>query len=211
MKKVYFVRHGETASNVNRSWQDPAEPLNETGEAQVTVVAKRLKALTFDKMIVSTIPRAIQTAEAIVAENNMPYELSDLFREIKPPTSLIGATHSNDAESVMSKFKVARVEFASDEAWYFEDEENATDFLNRIKKSLDYLAELPEDNILVVTHGGYLRCCLGLIITGGDCIASDMFKFTNTAKMTNTGITVLEYKDSNWILNTWNDQAHFAE
>lgn len=211
MKKVYFVRHGETASNLNRSWQDPNEPLNETGEAQVAVVAKRIKTLTFDKMIVSTIPRAIQTAEAIVAENNMQYELSDLFREIKPPTSLIGAAHSSDAESVISKFKVARAEFAHDETWYFEDEENATDFLNRIKKSLDYLSQLPEEHILVVTHGGYLRCCLGLVITGGDCTPRDMYKFTNTAKMTNTGITVLEYKDSNWVLNTWNDQAHFAE
>ena len=23
--------------------------------------------------------------------------------------------------------------------------------------------------------------------------------------------TVLEYNNSNWVLNTWNDQAHFAE
>ncbi len=211
MKRVYFVRHGETASNVNRSWQDPGESLNENGQEQVTVVAKRLKELKFDKMIVSTIPRAIQTAEAIVSENKMPYELSDLFREIKPPTSLIGAIHSSDAESVMSKFKVARVEFAHDEAWHFEDEENATDFLIRIKKSLDYLSKLPEENILVVTHGGYLRCCLGWVITGGECTARDMYKFTTTAKMTNTGITVLEYNNSNWVLNTWNDQAHFAE
>ena len=211
MKRVYFVRHGETASNVNRSWQDPGESLNENGQEQVTVVAKRLKELKFDKMIVSTIPRAIQTAEAIVSENKMPYELSDLFREIKPPTSLIGAIHSSDAESVMSKFKVARVEFAHDEAWHFEDEENATDFLIRIKKSLDYLSKLPEENILVVTHGGYLRCCLGWIITGGEFTARDMYKFTTTAKMTNTGITVLEYNNSNWVLNTWNDQAHFAE
>ncbi|MBY0538280.1 histidine phosphatase family protein [Patescibacteria group bacterium] len=211
MKRVYFVRHGETASNVNRSWQDPTEILNEKGQEQVTVVAKRIKSLTFDKMIVSTLPRAVQTAEAIVLENNMKYELSDLFREIKPPTSLIGAVHTDDEESLMNKFKIARAEFADDEAWRFEDEENGTDFLNRIKKSLQYLRDLPEENILVVTHGGYLRCCLGLVITAGDCTARDMYKFTTTAKMTNAGITVIEWNDSNWVLNTWNDQAHFAE
>lgn len=211
MKRVYFVRHGETESNVNRSWQDPNEPLNENGQKQVNILAKRIKNLKLDRMIVSTIPRAVQTADAIVLENDMKYELSDLFREIKPPTSLIGATHTDDEESVMSKFKVARVEFAHDETWRFEDEENGADFLNRIKNSLEFLAELPEENILVVTHGGYLRCCLGLVITAGDCTARDMYKFTVTSKMTNAGITVLEYNDSSWLLNTWNDQAHFAD
>lgn len=211
MKKIYFVRHGETQSNIDRSFQDPEELLNERGLAQAEILAKRIKSLRIDKIIASTMPRAMQTADAIIKENNMTYETSDLFREIKPVSSIVGAPHSDNPESLLVKYKRARELHAGDDSWHFEDEENPADFLKRIKDSLLHLASLPDEKILVVTHGMYLRCCVGYIINAGRCKPVDLLTFKDTLKMTNAGITVVDYKEKNWVLTTWNDYAHFAE
>ncbi len=211
MKKVYLVRHGETNSNVSRAWQDPEEPLNDTGLAQAEQVADRLRHLKVDRIISSTMPRALQTTEKIVAAQGMPFETSDLFREIKVPTSLIAAPFTEVTETPQQQFIAERVAHASEADWYFEDEENPTDFLLRVKSALAFLTEQSEDTLLVVTHGGFLRCALGYIITEGTCDATDVYRFLKTIKTTNTGITVLEFSEGMWTLRVFNDHAHFAE
>ena len=45
MKRIYFVRHGETNGNVGGYWQGPQEPLNVRGLQQADVVAERAKGL----------------------------------------------------------------------------------------------------------------------------------------------------------------------
>jgi len=211
MKRVYFIRHGETASNVSRVWQDPSEPLNDKGLSQAAQVAERVRHLKIDRIIASSMPRAIQTVNEISKATSIPYEISDLFREIKIPSSLIGAPHTIDPLSPQCIFRKLRIENAADANWHFDDEENPTDFLQRIKTALHYLEEQPEDNLLVVTHGGCLRCLLGYVVTAGSCDAVDVYRFFKTVKTINTGITVLEFSDDGWVVNTFNDHAHFAE
>jgi 2,3-bisphosphoglycerate-dependent phosphoglycerate mutase len=210
-KKIYLVRHGETNSNVSRAWQDPDEHLNDNGLAQAELVATRLRHLKVDRIITSTMPRALQTTEKIVSTMGLSYDTSDLLREIKVPTSLIAAPFTEEAGTPQQQFISQRLAYASDATWHFEDEENPTEFLFRVKSALKFLTEQNEDSLLVVTHGGFLRCVLGYIITEGNCDATDVYRFFRTIKTTNTGITVLQYDEKGWVLRVFNDHAHFAE
>ena len=64
---LYFVRHGETDENVQQIIQGQLIdcPLNERGIAQAERVAQRLADFDFDRIYVSTLRRARQTADAI--------------------------------------------------------------------------------------------------------------------------------------------------
>jgi broad specificity phosphatase PhoE len=42
---VFFIRHGQTAEEVDKKPQLPETPLNETGKEEMRQVAKRLKQL----------------------------------------------------------------------------------------------------------------------------------------------------------------------
>lgn len=65
---TYLIRHGETALNASRILQPADTPLNADGLAQARALAKRLRDHPIDAIITSDLCRAVQTAEAILAE-----------------------------------------------------------------------------------------------------------------------------------------------
>ena len=139
MKRIYFVRHGETNGNIGGYMQNPGEPLNEHGLRQADVVAERVKGLTVDRLIASTMVRAHQTAEAIAKASNLTIELSDLFREIKEPTSVYSDSAETADQGLIERFLQARMVNVGDANWHFEDEENPYEFFERIKSALVFL------------------------------------------------------------------------
>ncbi|MBI3336224.1 class I tRNA ligase family protein [Candidatus Peregrinibacteria bacterium] len=69
-----IVRHGETDWNKeerSQGWTDT--PLNATGKRQVLACAKKLKKKKFDFILSSDLTRAIQTAEILAKELNVPH------------------------------------------------------------------------------------------------------------------------------------------
>ncbi len=211
VKKIYFVRHGQTDSNINGSYQSPEEPLNARGLVQADVVSERMKSLTIDRIFASTALRTQQTAAAIRRSTNLAVEISPLFREFDIPTSLHGAQYDADPESKGNRFRREREAFVDDKNWHFEDEENYHDLFMRATEALSFLSALPEENILVVSHGNFLRTCIGYVINGGECTPRDVIRFRKTIETSNTGVTLFECDGTNWKLVTWNDTAHFAE
>lgn len=211
MKKIYFVRHGETGGNVGGYWQGPQEPLNPRGLQQADVVAMRAQGLTVNRLVASTMVRAQQTAAAIGKSINVAVESSDLFREIKDPSSVSSDSASLEQDVLIESYRAARKEHINEPDFRFEDEETATEFFERIKAALEFLRELPEENIMVVSHGNFLRSMIGLIIQEGKYLHTDMMKFNRQITTTNTGITVVVLENNNFRLLTWNDHAHFAE
>jgi len=211
MKTVYFVRHGETNGNVGGYWQGPNEPLSPVGLQQADVVASRAKNITIDRLIASTMVRAQQTAAAVSKLIAVPVESSDLFREIKDPSSVINDRPSPESDRVIQAYRQARIEHADDATYRFEDEETATEFFERIKSALTFLREQPEENIMVVSHGNFIRSMVGLVLQEGQYVHTDMMKFNRQIATTNTGITVLRFENDHFRLLTYNDHAHFAE
>ena len=100
MKRVYFVRHGETDSNVERYVPSKTESLNLNGFAQAELVASRVKDLEIEKIYVSDFLRAEQTVEPIALLKNIVPNTAPVFGEVIEPSSLFNV--SEEDERVLS-------------------------------------------------------------------------------------------------------------
>ena len=78
---ILLIRHGETALNVARVLQPADTPLSTRGVAQAEALAQRLASMGVAAIVSSDLPRASNTARAIVAATGAPLETSALLRE----------------------------------------------------------------------------------------------------------------------------------
>ncbi len=63
---LYLARHGETSWNQARRWQGWTDvPLNETGEAQASVLAAKVAGVGIARIVASDLSRARRTAEIV--------------------------------------------------------------------------------------------------------------------------------------------------
>ncbi len=201
MKKVYFVRHGLTKFNIESRVQDGADALAEKGIEQAGMIADRLTRVQFDLLLSSDMLRAKQTAEKIAERTGHEPRFSPLFAEAKYPTSFIGIQYK---EEIVQDYLVKR-----NRDWQYEDEETPAMLHARAKQALAYIAEQPEDSIVVVTHGRFLRHMVLAVLFGDSATWEQEERAMNNIMTSNTGITVLEY-DGAWKLLTWNDHAHLG-
>ena len=77
----YFVRHGETAWNLEHKYMGQADiPLNATGLEQAQIVAKNIAHLEISHIVSSPLKRTIQTAEIIATNMNIPIVIMDQLK-----------------------------------------------------------------------------------------------------------------------------------
>ncbi len=153
MKTVIFLRHGQTA--LNKAWvhQYPETPLSEKGREQVQKTAKLLEQVPIDCIITSPYTRAQETAKIIADHKGLPVETNELFTELRPPRLLMGKWWlSFYSLWIMGLLFL----FAGRDNWHYEDEENVEEFHARARRALEFLADRKEQNILVVSHRGFL-------------------------------------------------------
>ncbi|HVO86656.1 MAG TPA: histidine phosphatase family protein [Candidatus Binatia bacterium] len=141
MKKLYFIRHGESLGNARRVFTGQWDaPLTDLGRAQAKTAAKKAGSLNIDCIVSSTLVRAGETAKIIAAEIGYPLDkivYSNLFMERnygdwqQQPYSV---ADGKDFESVPG----------------VESEEH---LLRRAKAAVALLKGIDADNILVVGHG----------------------------------------------------------
>lgn len=214
-KTIYFLRHGQTDSNVKVLVQGSGEPLSEIGQKQAQFLGQRLSSLNFETIISSSDVRAAQTAKIANENLGKTLELSDLFVERRNPSSLIGKDALGD--EVQAIYKQIRAN-AADHDWHYEDEENFNDVRTRAVSSLKLLIERPETSLAVFTHGNFLSVMLGVIIFGEDITQESWGLMRQSMELSNTGITICEYFDNykgmgqgKWRILTVNDHAHLAD
>lgn len=206
--KLYFVRHGESKSNIQRTVQGSESPLTEFGRKQSALVAERVSKLPIDLILSSDYVRTRQTCEMIRKLVDKPVIYTPLLREFRRPSEFAGKKFRTPA---VRKMLQTLISHADDPDWHYSDEENISDLKRRAVEFLDFVTNRSEENIVAVTHGNFLRI-LVLTMMLGDKVNPDLFfhaiHFFGTV---NTGITVCEYNRSEWKLVTWNDHAHLAE
>lgn len=217
MKTVYLVRHGQSEGNVGGVFQPTNSPLTEHGRKQAEAIAERCARLNIDSIISSKMPRAETTAKIISEKTGHKLVFSDLFRERDKPSSLEGKSH-HDTEA--RKINSAWWSSLGGSGPRVEDGENFDDLKQRAGKALAFLAARPEDNILVVTHGFFLRYLVAWAIFGEDLSPSQFEPLMQRLWCENTGITVLRHNQDRrpdevspnvpWILWIWNDHAHLG-
>ncbi len=210
-KVVYFVRHGQSEGNVTPVFQPLESPLNETGKVQARKIAERVARLNFDALISSPLRRTEQTAAVIEAATGKKVEYSDLFAERFKPSSLAGKSFGDpEADKVWKQWEISL--YTS--GLRVDDGENFDDLVRRADTALDYLGYRPENSIVVVTHGYFLRVIFARVLLG-DALTGEVFKnFQAHIEMENTGLSVLRYGKryggSAWRLWIYNDHTHLG-
>lgn len=208
MKQVYFLRHGETTGNVNQTVQGLDDPLTDQGRKQALKIAERATSLSFDILYSSDAVRAKDTAAEISKATGKDVVLDKVFREIKRPTKFEGKSrHDEDFQ----KFLQEELENVSNDTWQVEDGEHFFTSVARVKRAVEMLESTPEESIMVVTHGHFLRYLTAYLLHQKKLQPQHWLSLGKTMLMSNTGITVWRYEDELWQLLTWNDHAHFAE
>ncbi len=209
MKKVYFVRHGESEGNAGPIRQTATTALSEKGRVQASFVAERCSRIPFEIMICSSMKRAKETADIILSKISKPIEYSDLFVERRRSSEVLGQPKDTPLalkveDEINKNFHLPNFRFS--------DEENFEDLKRRAMSALDYLEKRPEETILIVTHGFFMRIIIACVVFGDDLAGEDCSKFIRAFHTQNTGITVLGHddkkKESPWWLWIWNDHAH---
>lgn len=211
MKKIYFVRHGESEGNIGPIRQTSASSLSKNGKSQAAFVAERCANLPIEVVLCSTMNRAKETAQIILDKVSKPIEHSDLFVERRRPSEVLGKP--KDDPVAHNAEKEIKAHF-HEPGWRFSDEENFDDLKNRALAVLQHLADRKEENILVITHGFFMRIVMACVVFGDALKGEECERFIRTFHMENTGITVLGYdenqKTNPWWLWIWNDHAHLG-
>lgn len=212
-KHVYIVRHGESDANATGIRQGADAILTERGKMQAELVGKRLRGNRIERIIASPYTRARETAAIIARELEMEIsEHSPLFIERVNPSIMLG-THLKDPvmeriwDEIASNYDVS--------GWRHSDEENFEDLRSRAVNALSFLESLPEERILVTSHGLFMKVILAHVLLGSHLNGRIFWdQFIPTKNVENTGILSLQYTDNYfgtkkyWKLISWNDHAH---
>jgi len=139
MKKLYFIRHGESEANAQMVYAHPHTPLSANGIDQARAAGQKMKNIKIDLIVSSTYKRAQQTAEIIAKEIGYPKN-KILFSELLIERRYTGL-EGQPWVPLQEKKEI----------------ESVNDLLERGRQAFKYIKALPQDNILVVGHGTFGR------------------------------------------------------
>ena len=140
----YFLRHGQTAGNLQRIFQSLAEPLNETGHGQARRAAQLLADVPLATIVCSDAQRVLDTAGAVAAAHGLVPQREPGLRE-RNFGCLIGTSS-------------AQIDWACDP----EGGEALLTFAQRKRAALEHALAQPGP-VLVVAHGGSLFALVALL------------------------------------------------
>lgn len=213
-KDVYFVRHGESDSNVDLVYRGKDALLTEKGKEQARIVAERIERIGVDAIISSPYPRTMKTAEAIAERVNLPIEESELFVERRRPSTLAGLPlKGSDALAIIREMTDGYLINGHRHS----DEENLDDLRTRANAALGFLLAHPAQRICVVSHGMFLRVLFCAILDPA-FTGRDFRNAIDGISTSNTGVSHIRYQapwqglteEKRWIVASWNDRAHLG-
>jgi probable phosphoglycerate mutase len=164
MPLAIFMRHGEADNNVNRILvgRHIESHLTETGRQQVRDTANYLKEILVDKVFVSPVIRARETAEIVCDVINLDYEIDERLYEIE-----LGKLVGMNYEDIIEKHGNLFLKFYSGDEQMLDDYgvESFTSVKMRIKHLLDEAMErYPDKNIIFVTHLDPIKAAISLLL-----------------------------------------------
>lgn len=201
MKKIYLIRHGETAYNqfglVQGSGID--SDLNELGRKQAKAFHKAYKHICFDKVYTSALKRTHQTVWHFIAAGVPWQQLSGLNEMGWGHREGRAITHNDDLEYqyILHSWRKGDLHIKG------EGGESPLEVLEKQKVALhEILAHQEESNILICMHGRAMRVFM--------CLLLDVpLKEMDTFKHSNTCLYVLHYTpDGKFELVIENDSTH---
>jgi len=101
--------------------------------------------------------------------------------------------------------------YLADPRWHYSDEENFEDLKTRGLKALNYLQNLNQENVAVVSHGNFIALLAGLMLFGENYPVDISLKWKNFCRLSATGVSIFNYEDGRWKMECWNDTSHRLE
>ncbi len=169
-RRIYLMRHGAVSyfDEAGRRALPEMVTLNETGRMQATAAGRAFAAenIRFDRVIVSGLPRTVETAALVLAE--LP-EMQGVQPEICPDFQEIrGGDLSAIAPEDLRDAFIGAFEGEVSEDKRFLNGESVGQFLDRVLPALQRLRDDPGwDTALLVLHGATNRAILSQAITCG--------------------------------------------
>ena len=212
MKTIYLVRHGESEGNKTDTVQSSDTPLTDKGVSQAEQIAQRCTNLGAQQLLCSTDLRAKQTAEIISQKTGLTPSHSDLLVERRQPSKHHGRSHQ--IPEVAADYELWWENFGKP-GFKLHDAESFEDLRIRGQQALELLQSQPEDVLLVVTHGHFLRILMASILFGKQLTAPECLRIVRGFRSTNTGLSKFIYDDDRhphpWSVSIWNDSSHLGE
>lgn len=194
--RLILVRHGESMANETKTHNRREEPLTELGEAQAEAVAERLASERIDRAIVSTLLRAKQTADAILARHpHVPVSYDERIRECDNGV-FSGKPHG-------SKQLAAKAQGIHPDDFRPEDGETWGDVHERVDAFLkDFLAKPSEETVLIVAHGGPIGIILYRLTDEGENFRRWLTR--------NTAVSIIDVSEETRV-HVFDDVSHLAD
>jgi 2,3-bisphosphoglycerate-dependent phosphoglycerate mutase len=163
---VIFMRHGQAENNVSRVLvgRHIEAHLTEQGRQQVADAAKQLKSIQIDRVYVSPVIRAVETAQIVCKTLGMNYEIDERLYEIE-----LGKLVGMNYEEVTTKYGDLFLRFYSESdpvlANFGVETFASVKIKKRIRSLLDEVLQKYEDNnILMVTHLDPIKAALAALL-----------------------------------------------
>lgn len=166
-RRITLLRHGSVSyfDAAGNPVGSDMVPLNELGRAQAKAAGDLLKDAAFDRVIVSGLPRTIETAELVLQHNRHvapAYETWHEFREIR------GARKEDIPDTEVEAGFLRVFGRPSNFEQRFLGGETVREFTDRVWPAFArLLADATWQNLLMVLHGGTNRALLSYCLAGG--------------------------------------------
>lgn len=199
--RLIAIRHGETEWNrQQREMGQLDSPLTARGRLQAEAIADRLSRIQFAAMYSSDLGRAVETARIISAVTGVSIALDISLRE-RHMGIFQGLTELEMERRFPSEYRDYR---RVGHTYQVPNGESGQQRSERSVRVLEGLAvRHPDETIVVVTHGGFLRGffehVLGMPPGNG-----------SRFRRQNASYNAFEFVDGRWTLETWNDTSHLS-
>ena len=209
MKKIYFVRHGQSVGNLDGVRYGPDTELSKLGHKHAELVADRFKTIPLDIVLASPYKRAYDTGVAIANVANVEIELVESVRERVQPNKVIGK-HRKDEQvlKIMDSLKASWLGQVN----LPEGAESFYEIMNRVDNFIELINSRSEESIAVASHSGFGRQLILRVLLQDNVTPELVLDIDKRLASSNVGITTYTVdSDGNWKLEQWNDDAHLGE
>src|SRR3954451_8101280 len=192
---VYFVRHGESASNAAPGAMalpgNQGDRLTDRGFEQARAVAERLGETGATRILTSPLRRARETAEVIAERLDLPVTELDELRELRESD---GYGELSLEDQRLRRWSVWMAEHGDDPDHSYRGGESFNEIMGRVRRVQDRLVDDAVESTIAVSHGIFLRFFLMRVVLGDDFRAGQVRRLWQLGSL-NCGICGFEYRE----------------
>jgi probable phosphoglycerate mutase len=166
-RRIFLMRHGAVTyfDSAGQPILPESVPLNDYGRSQATAAGRIFaeQETIFDRVIVSGLPRTVETAHRVLAETGQEIALEAWpdFEELR------GGRLDDIAEADLKAAFTGAFDGVVDETRQFLGGESVGQLMDRVFPALQRLRADPDwRTVLLVLHGGVNRAILSYALTG---------------------------------------------